>query len=152
MSYKSPRRDKNILDSDIMVHTAKHDRDGTGNGYASLFYCGIYPTLWDILLTLQIFQLLLITDNFKVVSVGSRPARGRFSRALCVICIAGIFWMRPPQKWGLAFSPVLKVASTARVPLLSVMKYLIQDLQFMSTNCLCRSVWYFLAGQAKVCV
>lgn len=119
MSYKSPRRDKNILDSDMMVRTAKYDRNETGNGCASLFYCGIYPTLWDILLTLEIFQLLLITDNFKVVSVGSGPASGRFNRALCVICTAGIFWMRSPQNRGLAFGPVLSLKLQVRLMFLS---------------------------------
>jgi len=95
--------------TDIMMDTAKYGQNEVGNGYAPGFYCDIYVTLWDLVLTFQIFQFLLITSILKIVSVDSGPANRRCNKAFYVIYIARIFWTRPLQKICLAFSPVLSL-------------------------------------------
>lgn len=125
------QRDENILDSDIMIHTAKYDQNETGNGYASVFYCGIYVTLWDIILTFQIFHFILVTN----VCVNSGPASRRCNKAFYIICVAGIFWIRSLKKKCFAFSLVFPLNLQVQLMLsLSIMKYSIQVLQFMCTN------------------
>lgn len=48
VSYKSPKRDETILDSDIMMCIANYNQNETGNSYVSVFYCGVYVTLWAL--------------------------------------------------------------------------------------------------------
>lgn len=93
----------------ILIYTAKYDQNETGNSYAFVFYCVIYVTLWDIVLTFQIFPFLPITDILIIVSVDSGPASRRCNKAFYVSYVAGIFWIRSIQKRCLAVSPVLSL-------------------------------------------